>query len=735
MYYIDLHLHYKKVKSGENKNRNRNPEEILRYTADNTITILTAHDDFDISFFKKIYENKNNEKSYYPAIEIQTDLNEKKIHLNIISNPEEIVNFSTFWSLLKEKMVDGTIPFVSLMEFLKNQENINVKENMIISIHYKKGEKSVSEDKYLDLKNSFDNLGIVFVGDTSSLSTLGLYNDYNSDLQVKLFFGTDDNKDIKEYNSTNNAKIKFEPSSFIEFRNFLKYDKNIITKHFNYFKFNEHLINIGDNKKDSFKIKIYNELNIITGSKGTGKSVILEKIKNEITDKFGYSELVYFNGSDSYNTIEQELNKSLSDFKENYKNTKKIDFEKIKGFINEPKMIFEKFMDYYTNENKKIDLVINYKPNLFDQNESDRHHSLANYFKEIKDNVDSWTSNDIYISDHISEKTKKNIDKFLKDIKDDYQNYLKNNYLEYLKENFLRKHKDNFNKSITKFKGKNLNLPDNVGYYEYFSNYNSLYNTLNDLKKEVNKKSNNKSELKSKLGSLSKNNNKYRIKVVSGFGKADNYKSLKLKNASNNVKPGKHLLNKTEHDRFLKIINDLSSVNVLEIKEKLNNIDNFKKINVVKDLVRFGVHIYNEEEKNVYVPSNGEISTFALNIKLLNVDKKKYVLLDEPEIGFDNKYLSKVFNDQIQDLLRDGKYIIIATHNPTIAINNSPINHIHREYDNGYKTFIGNIFLRKFENIKDDKDVLDWKEVVLDTLEGSKKNFLNRGEIYGIERN
>lgn len=94
--------------------------------------------------------------------------------------------------------------------------------------------------------------------------------------------------------------------------------------------------------------------------------------------------------------------------------------------------------------------------------------------------------------------------------------------------------------------------------------------------------------------------------------------------------------------------------------------------------------------------------------------------------------------NEMHDLGKMGKTVIIATHNSNIAVYTKPLNLIYREVNNNeYTTFIGNYYDKNLLRIHLDDDGLteieikDKSEVLLNILEGGKDNFIERGNYYG----
>ena len=130
-----------------------------------------------------------------------------------------------------------------------------------------------------------------------------------------------------------------------------------------------------------------------------------------------------------------------------------------------------------------------------------------------------------------------------------------------------------------------------------------------------------------------------------------------------------------------------------------------------------------------YKPSSGEATMIILD-EALREDYDVYIL-DEPEKSLGNNYVSDILVKRLNDLAKMKKVVIVATHNANVAVRTMPYRSVLKVYDNGeYKTYIGNPYVNKLINIKNIKDVKDWKAESIRILEGGKEAFDERSDIY-----
>ena len=135
------------------------------------------------------------------------------------------------------------------------------------------------------------------------------------------------------------------------------------------------------------------------------------------------------------------------------------------------------------------------------------------------------------------------------------------------------------------------------------------------------------------------------------------------------------------------------------------------------------------ENGEIYRPSNGERGILLMQ-KLLDSESDVYIL-DEPELGMGNSYITSNILPKLTDLAKRRKTVIIATHNANIAVGTLPYISILRTHENGiYKTYVGNPFYDELRNIDDETDTKNWTQESMHTLEGGKTAFYDRKDIY-----
>ncbi len=132
-----------------------------------------------------------------------------------------------------------------------------------------------------------------------------------------------------------------------------------------------------------------------------------------------------------------------------------------------------------------------------------------------------------------------------------------------------------------------------------------------------------------------------------------------------------------------------------------------------------------------YEPSSGEKAMIVLAHALFDDDASIYIL-DEPEASMGNEFINDVIVERINCLAKAGKVVVISTHNANIAVRTLPWQSIYRSYDNGvYRTYAGNPFCDDLRDLAGEASALSWTQVSMSTLEGGEDAFTERELVYG----
>lgn len=716
---IDLHTHTQICKQGDGKKREISPEEFVKKMRENSVEIcaITNHNKFDILEFKKIRE-LDDELTIFPGMEIDVTLyNGQHKHIIVVASPEKMQQFD---EVFDEESRNYDDYIISYEEFIAKVKSFPKTEIIVIPHFYLKDEqRGVTIEEANKLREDLE--GYIVVLEPKSIQAMGIINSHN-DLAL---FGSD----VKDWNSYSEyilPEIKYKIDSFAKFyklaENPALFIKNIL-EGTTYYEINRSdNTNYPDLRKP---IKIFEDINIIFGEKGAGKTIFVknyvyptlknlgknvffhegkdynteyEDIINELNNKIAIDEekrsriketiktLLDYSESNSYDGLERIIrfrNSKLSNknagriFKRDSKVTNSVDTEGITMVLNETRQKF-----------KKIDVVeeINYSVsrNVTSQE------NLENELKSLK-----------------------------QDILEDAESCIKNAF----SNKGIIHSIDSIKESIKKQTGSD-SAPTHIKFSELVEKrlsrikYNKL---LRDLFEEI-------EDIKiNSLGKLPQKGEVQIESVIKVLPETEVFHSESLFD-KNGLPARRELMKKFNH---FDISTCFSTINqYFDASEKAIEVDDF-----VNKVIKHSYQIYlvdeNGDRKN-YIPSEGEKAILSISAILEN-NQYDFYIFDEIERGLGNRYISTYLIPKIKELRDRGKTIIISTHNANIAINTLPSQTIYSAYDVIHEKpefYVGNMYSNKLENSIPQE--LKWEEIALLHLEGSEEMFTNRRDIYGI---
>lgn len=703
---IDLHCHTLKVKVGDSIKRNIDSDCFVKKIKDAEIEIvaITNHNLFDISQYNEFKLKSNNEFQIWPGIELDiNDEENKKSHLIVIANP---LISKEFYEITTE-LINGISPD----DFCTDVEVVVEKfknKDIIYIAHFGEKKQSISENTIKKLDCLITEKYRLFK-EPSNFKTMSIMS--------KVGFNTvigSDVSDWNEYNESNFAELKLNIDSFERFIMLSKKDcgtvKTLLEKKEK--KNLEIKIKIDNTKKINFNIPIYNDVNILFGPKGTGKTKILDGIKEKY--ELDGEDVSFYAAKDADTTIDNMLKENPGE-----RNLKKFDLEYLEKYFEDIKIWKEviptsikQYINYgetkdYNSNKEKLKITKMRKINNISLNKYEIEKDKLKKLKTIIAYYKTINLNNILESTEI-----KQLDKINKKIYKILEEGLKKEYFDYTAKEFT-------NNCIEVIKDKSdmfttsKSLPGNTGFLDFAKNRLKLKINIERILKvfEGFEKTS-----KNKIGELDNEKCIYLKTIYKTYSDSDlGYKygktSRVLKLIFKTIKKIK--------DNYCTNINDDIMNLISNIKEEDISIDNFLGIK----------RIFVNQEDEEYVPSDGEKMMLVLHKALM--EKSNIYLLDEPERSLGNSFINDVVLPRINNIAKEGKIIIIATHNANIAVRTLPFNSILKDYNNGkYNTYIGNPFTNILINIEDKNDIRDWKYESMKILEGGKDAFIERENIY-----
>jgi PHP domain len=512
------------------------------------------------------------------------------------------------------------------------------------------------------------------------------------------------------------SSLRLPINTFKQFCLFLDRDKSTIETMLNKTPRHEYT---GRPKEDdpsiTIPVKLYNEVNILFGDKGLGKTNILKSVRAEaeaggkkVSTYIASEKDDYFNKLLDVSDMKRTASKLSMDACEE-------EFACVKQWSDETPTSLQLYTDHAKSAEirrakNKIQLSETKLLDDYDSRELKRVINDRNKYKDCAYSIKQIAAR--YVSGHELTSFEGAIDglygKIYKKVKDEltlkYVTQLYNSAIDFIKDKVSDK-------------TGTVSKPNSPGFTQYARNKLELKQSLDKITGFLKMKDEKHAE-SFRIGELGDKGDLYIQKEWSMLGNTgyEKYKgSIKIED----LKKARKDLNDLKGGVFSDGIEDMLD----NCRSSLSQIDS---LDVFVGLRKYPT--LNNDGKE-YSPSNGEKAIIAIQQAL--DCKADFYVLDEPELSLGGEYIDNVIREKISKLGRAKKTVFIATHNANIAVRTLPYTSIYRKYDKGeYKTYVGNPFTNKLLNINDESDELSWREESMRTLEGGEVAFKNRGEIY-----
>lgn len=702
---IDFHCHTKSVKQGETEKRNIDSKSFVEKINDANVKIvaITNHNDFDKKQYKEFIEEANGSFQIWPGIELDIKDDETEAHLIVISNPKCLDEFETsINNLIGDN--DKSI-FIANIEDVLNEFN---NKDVIYIGHYIGKKKMLSPQMIELMEKTIEEKHRLFL-EPSNYKTLSVMSDNG----FRAIMGSDV-QDWEKYSSINLPELKLEVDSFNKFLLLAKKDVTTINTLLQKKEKKDIDISIKLKNKKVINqtIPIYNDINVIFGLKGTGKSCIIDGLCDKYI-KDGIDCSIY-RAKDVDDTI-----KSMQTINDNEKFDVEFDLNSLSKFIekiskwkdNNPTSL-SNYIEYIetkdNNKNKKRLGITKLKP--IKNNSTEKYDEYLEKRKTIDNIINEYEDNNLY---EFLDNNDKNI---LKEINNKiyikYDSFTREEYIKY-------KSIELSNKCITKIKEKadllssSKSVPNSTGFFEFAKNRLTLKSETNNILKLLRETKKIEEE---KIGNLDEDKEVFLRKEYKTF--FDNETGFKFGQTATTLKSVLKTL-KNINKKSLEDVNEYIKVFNQELKD--NNIQATDFIGIKKYFIN--------NKGEAYEPSDGERIMLILDRALF--ENKEVYILDEPERSLGNNFINDVVLPRINELAKLKKTIIIATHNANIAVRTLPFVSILKEYTKGeYKTYIGNPFVNKLINQDNEEDFKNWKDESIRVLEGGNEAFYDREDVY-----
>lgn len=706
---IDFHCHTKATKSNENIKRNVT-NELFKSKTENVgveCIAITNHNAFDLTQYNALKESVKEATMVWPGIELDVKGDISNGHIIVIGNPDNIDEFNMFVDQLEIENVDTYEISISRLSSYINDIDVFMIGHFV-------------KHKSLDIKD-LEKLKSLLTKKTrllmepGSLTSIGVLHSYNH----RVLIGSDV-QDWDKYEECNFGDLKFLIDTY---SNFLKLiDKNInLINDLIKENYVEDVNVYGDTKNKNFKfmMPIYNDVNIIFGDKGSGKSEILKSLNQYYTVEKSL-EPVFYEGGSKDEWFSKKLKKISTDFDCSLYEITDKKYEElmyIKNYKDANPKSLSTYINYFnelsTNKKRKNMAILNIKKtHSFD---IVNYSILKNEYNKIKK----------FCDDVQKFKINKSNPKY-----DVFNNYLK----EYKKASFDILRSEFINQYSTKLFDdciERMNSyvsdgtgtppqPTETGFATFAKNRIGLMKKIATIKAALSTSIESEKEYIGDVGNKGKGYLLTDVKLVNSLN-VDDLDYSKMKSNKTDIKTFLNLLGKIERN-VLKgnVMNEITEISFLMDQKELTDLDAF--LFVSKEFL-LGNSKYN--------PSKGEKAILALQYELLSEDSSDIYLIDEPELSLGSMYIEENIVPLIRDLSNRKKIVVVATHDANIAIRTRPVNAILKTVDNNsYLTYKGSMFTSELRNINNIEDIRSWRTESIKHLEGGEEAFEERGYLY-----
>ena len=703
---IDLHCHTKKVKTGDAYTRNVTKDKFFQKVIEAEVKIIaiTNHNQFDYMQYKEFKDVTEGYCDIWPGVELdiigKADQkgNCKRGHLIVIANPKNVELFNT---QVQELVNDEDVNTFQI-GVKKVYETLG-KCDCIYIPHFHK-EPKLSDEDIQELGELLPDSSRLFK-ETSDYRSLGVFSNFD----YSVIIGSDV-QDWNKYETSKFADIRLPVQTFEQFCLLAKKDVQIIDTLLNQKRKKE--IPVSPYKKVNFKLPFYEDINIIFGQKGTGKTEILESLKKYYIENGIAMESYKGNEKDSDFSKMLKVNDIIATSDKLQLDSMRQQFIDVYNWKEELPTSFEKYISWMetkdNNKNKgrmKITECVHIEEGVRDR-------KLESDYKYLKEFTES-TFEKIDIEKYLDEQERTTLMLLLGKLCENI--------------NDAKMQKWNSDKSIKltnwsidKIKAiadkcsDTISKPSSVGFYDFAMGRFKLFENVEEICSTFSVEDKVEKEY---LGNLEEKGDIY-IQT--------RYRMLTKESRTDEFKQGITVLRNCKL-----VIDGIKKVILVEnISEEVLKFQEFYD-DGIKDIGAF-IGVSKEtalENGEIYRPSNGERGILLMQ-KLLDSESDVYIL-DEPELGMGNSYITSNILPKLTDLAKRRKTVIIATHNANIAVGTLPYISILRTHENGiYKTYVGNPFYDELRNIDDETDTKNWTQESMHTLEGGKTAFYDRKDIY-----
>ncbi len=274
---IDVHVHTKKTKKGDAETRDIEPKQFVEIIAgaDVKIVAITNHNVFDYTQYAAIISEAGQDIQVWPGVELDVLEGERRAHLLVIISPQKALLLSDIMTTIVSGKTPDTFS-ISIEDVITKFDHLNP----IYIAHYHQKKPDLLDESIEKLVSGTKHRNRVIKEVTNSISA-GIYISHGH----KSIFGSDI-QDWDKYSDIAKGlpDLRLPVESYEHFCLLLEKDSSAINTILD--KKKTDTISLRPFEDDTeLDLKVYNDINILFGSKGTGKTKILNAIAKYYREK------------------------------------------------------------------------------------------------------------------------------------------------------------------------------------------------------------------------------------------------------------------------------------------------------------------------------------------------------------------------------------------------------------------------------------------------------------------
>ena len=714
---IDLHCHTKATKQGDGKGRNVTPE-VFRQKLDDAgvqIVAITNHNLFDAKQFSELREAATGIADVWPGVELDVQNTQRKgstpnhWHMIVILGPNDAQELDSIMDGMTLSNNGQRVRPDKCVWALDTVWTAFRDSNAIFISHCHDKKPAIDEVDIESIDQLAGSESWRFFYEPRKLITLGIWSNHGR----SMLMGSDV-KDWSTYETNEFVSLRLDVSSFEQFCLLARRDHNVI----------ETLLGRRDPQPMKacphpdvrITLPIYQDVNVIFGQKGTGKTEIVRSLEAEYKRLAVVTSAYY--GGEKYQEYERLLstNGMERDPALFRRSDRKQEISRVINWSDQLPTFLHDYVDWYTTRgnNEKKDAFLVAESQLLPPVPNGPTTKAKNDLKTVEDFIKASRKQDL--ASYLNKEDSDVLRSILAKLSDAVSERWTALYLDKLATSMANDSICAIKDEIDK-KSNTASKPGDTGFLRFALGRIQLSKAIDAISADLEPAEITETQYLGKLEDKGVLNLVSRWRYLKRGSKTEEFdvgiRSIQQwANALKDVR--NHVFKGGLPEAVDEFQNTVTSTGIFDLSPFIG-------------LARYPVL---GESVTQYKPSDGEKGIIVLERKLR--EEAKVYLLDEPELGMSNLYIDSVIRPLIENLARSRKVVVIATHNANLAVRTLPYLSVYREHvqDDEYRTYVGNPFHNELVDLDEDARLLDWSECSMATLEGGYEAFYDRKTIY-----